>query len=229
MGEHASALVLDTLAAGLPTPAAVKAHVDGCRECTHRLDALRTKAAKVLNEPEARRRLGLLHNQLAREPSPSRWAWPVKLVAVAVPLLVVVLVLVTQPFDGGTSRVKGQAVLEVMLDGGAVSSASVGSRVTLTAGGGGAAFGAVFSVDSNGEVDIVWPPKGDISGRLEGGAREPLAQFEVTPGSFTLHAFFSNEALSLDALLRMTADAGLGAPIAPAQTSVVSKHLEVTP
>jgi hypothetical protein len=120
----------------------------------------------------------------------------------------------------GGDRVKGGAAVMVLLDGGQVTSAPLGSHVTLAVGNAGAAYCAVLSYDVNGQADIAWPAKGDLSGRLEGGPRERLAEFEVTPGSLTLRAFLTEQAVPLDALVREGGVRG---------ATVVETRLEVTP
>lgn len=224
MADHVSSLVLDTLGAGLPVEPAARAHVEGCTQCASAVSARRASAARVLERPEARRTLGLLQSRVAQKTERPARAWWVKALLIAAPIALAV-VLVTRVVDPQGERVKGATELKVLLDGAQVTRAPVGSRVTLALGGGRAAYAAVLSVDAHGEVDIVWPVKGDTSGRLTGGANEALAQFEVTPGSLTLHARLSETPLALNELMRELREAKGAAPRGP----WVSTRLEVTP
>ncbi len=223
MSEHVSPLVLDSVAAGLPVEAEARAHVAECAQCAGAVVARKAASAAFLERPEARRRLGILQSQVVVAAERPAMAWWVKVLAFAVPVAVALVLVMRVGALGGGDRVKGAAELMVLLDGGAVTSVPVGSAVTLAMGGGGAAYAAVLSVDESGGVDIVWPVKGDRSQRLEGGAREKLAEFQVTPGSLTLRAFLSDESMSLDALLRAMPDGGA------VGTRTVSMRLEVTP
>ena len=223
MSEHVSALVLDSMAAGLPVEGEARAHVDACAQCSGAVVARKAASVAFLERPEARRRLGLLQSQVVVATERPAMPWWVKVFAFAVPVAVALVLVMRLGSPGGGDRVKGAAELVVLLDGGAVTSVPVGSAVTLAMGGGGAAYAAVLSVDESGGVDIVWPVKGDRSQRLEGGAREKLAEFQVTPGSLTLRAFLSEESVSLDELVRAMPDGGA------AGTKTVSTRLEVTP
>ena len=224
MADHVSSLVLDTLVAGLTVEPEARSHVEGCAHCTSAVAARRASAARVLERPEARRTLGLLQSKVAVQAERPARAWWFKALLVAVPVALSV-VLVARVIDAPGERVKGAAVLKVLLDGAPVTRAPVGSRVKLVLGSGGAAYAAVLSADAHGEVDIVWPVKGETSGRLAGGANETLAEFEVTPGSLTLHAKLSESPLALDELMRELREAKGAAPRGP----WVSTRLEVTP
>ncbi len=223
MSEHLSALVLDSLAAGLPVEADAQAHADGCAQCSAAVVARRAASAAFLARPEARRRLGILQSQVVVAAERPAMAWWVKVLAFAVPVAVAFALVLRLGSPGDKDRVKGAAELTVLFDGGVVTSVPAGSAVTLALGGGGAAYAAVLSVDEQGGVDIVWPVQGERSMRVEGGAREKLAEFQVTPGSVTLRAFLTNEPMALQELLRAMPDGG----VAGART--VSMHLEVTP
>jgi len=224
VADHLSSLVLDTLVAGFPIEPEAQTHVDGCAQCSAAVAVRRKGAARVLEHPEARRRLGLLQSKVVLAAERPARAWWVTALAIAVPVALAVVV-ITRAVDPTGERIKGAAVLQVLLEGAPVSRAAVGSRVTLALGSAGAAYGAVLSVDAQGEVDIVWPAKGETSARLAGGASETLAQFEVTPGSLTLHARLSDAPLPLDQLMRELREAKGEAPRGP----WVSTRLEVTP
>ncbi len=225
MSEHVSALMLDSLSAGLAVDAAAKAHVDSCPACLSAVTARRTMASAMLERPEARRRLGILQSQVVVQPARPKMAWWAKLLLVSVPVaLAVGIVAMRVGAEPVGDRVKGGGALSVLVAGAPVQSATVGSKVTLALGSSGG-YAAVLAVDAHGDVDIVWPPKGDTSQRVAGGASETLAEFEVTPGSMTLHAIVSDEPLQLDRLVRATR----AGDMATLGGSVLTTHLEVTP
>ncbi len=220
MSAHLSPLALDSLAAGATIDAAAFDHVAACAQCAAALDERKAFSARVLAEPEARRRLGVLQSKVVAAASAPARPWWFKVLVFAVPVMLVAVV-VNFASTGEValgSRVKGAAQLQVLRDGVAVSSVPAGSRVELRLGGAGAKYGAVLAIDDKtGAVDIVWPPNGEQSKRLEGGASERLAEFQVTEGSMTLRAYLGDGPERLEGLVR---DAGVPS---------ASLHLEVTP
>ncbi len=205
MADHLSALALDEVSAGLTPAAGAQEHLKECAECVARLEALRVSRAAVLSSPEARRRLEALRSTAAASPAPAsigrRWRLAT---AVAAPLAAAGLVLAL--WQPGDERLKGVASLELLSSGGApVKEARVGQHVTLAVGGAGYRRAAVLAVDGAGRVSRVWPAAGTTTAPIARGARVPLEPgFEVTPGSVTLYAFFSDEPIDLGLLVRGT-------------------------
>src|SRR5262245_4429535 len=120
MGEHASDLRLDELAAGMEVPAEVRGHVGGCAVCGARLkeiEAARGRARESAGFHRVKARL--------RTPAPRRWTW-VMVGGPALAAVAAVLVLVVQPAETGT-RVKGAfSVVAVAADGSEVQRARPG-------------------------------------------------------------------------------------------------------
>lgn len=190
MGEHASDLRLDELAAGMEVPVEVRAHVGGCGVCGARLKEIEASRARARESAGFHRVKARL-----RAPAPRRWTWA----ALGVPALAAVaaaLVLVVRPPDTGT-RVKGAfSVVAVAPDGSEVRRPRPGDRLNLAVGAAGRSQVLVLGVDEAGEVDILWPPVGAHSVPAPPGARAVLQpSFTVTPGSFALYALFSNGAI----------------------------------
>lgn len=228
MADHVSSLVIDSLVAGFAVEAEASAHVALCAQCQATVSSRRSMAQQVLERPEARRRLGLLQSQVVVPAEVPKRPW-FRVLAFALPVMVVatvVLRVVLAPVGGG-DRVKGSTELRVLREGVAVTQAVVGDQVTLALGSAGPGFLAVVSVDARGDVDIVWPAKGDASSRLEGGANEVLAVFEVTPGSMTLFGFVSDEPVPLESLVQATREAKGETPSGPSGAKVVTVHLDV--
>ena len=190
MGEHATALQLDTLAAGLPIDAAVPAHVAGCPACQAKLEAVKSERAAVLRSPQ----FDVTLNRLQPTAPPQRRPWGAVLGTAAVLLLLVLGGRFLFPSDG--TILKGAATVELLKDGTPVTQAKVGDRLTLAVGGSGAPAVAVFTRDAKGAVEVLvpWAPLGP-------GARVPVGSaLEVTPGSLTVVACFGKPPIDAEAL-----------------------------
>lgn len=230
MAEHLSALALDELAAG-GEPAGARAHLDGCGECRERLEALKAMNLRLLAKPEARRALDAVRPREEAAPSRARrWA------LLALPLAAALAVFLLVPREAPEDRLKGAATVELLDEAGAVvHAARPGQRVTVAVGAAGRSHAAVFAVEAGGAVSVLWP-RGETFGPVARGARVRLEPpFEVTPGAVTLHAFFADSALPLEAAagaLREAVRAGGGAPLAVATpagawAATASARLEV--
>ena len=187
MADHLSSLQLDEAVAGLTTDPAVSAHLAQCAECASRVEQLAGSGAALLKKPEPARQLNAL---LAHRP---KRRWPLVAAAALVPLAATLLVFVSWKPDG--DRLKGATSLEVLSDSGVrIEEARVGQHVTLAVGGGGYRYAAIIAVPPSGKMTRVWPPTGAFTGPIGPGARVRLEPgFEVTPGSVTLYAFFTDE------------------------------------
>ncbi len=183
MGEHATALQLDTLAAGLPLDAAVPAHIAGCAACQAKLDAVKAERAAVERSPQFEATLKKL--QPPAEPAPRRRPLGLALAIAAVLLLLVVGGRFLFPRDDGTI-LKGGPTVELLKDGAPVTQAKVGDRLTLAVGAAGASTVAVYARDRKGRVDVLIRPQ-----PVEPGTRVPVGNvLEVTAGSIDVFACF---------------------------------------
>lgn len=190
MSDHASALQLDTLAAGLPLDAAVPAHVAGCAACQAKLEALKAERAAVMRAPQFAATLG----RLQPAPSSQRRPWGLVLAFAAMALLLVLGGRFLVPSDDGT-LLKGAATVELLKDGAPVTQAKIGDKLTLAVGAAGAPTVAVFTKDGKGQVDVLLPPT-----PVGKGTRVPVGQvLEVTDGALTVFACFGAD-LNPDAL-----------------------------
>ena len=205
---HLSALALDEAAAGIPSPTQTE-HLNACADCSAKVAQRVASASALRTTPEAERRKLLLREAAQRiersaasEEQKSPW-WslpPWMKYGVAFASLVVVVgvglrVTQTSPTPAGEEvRLKGAATVELVdARGSRVGEAKVGDAVRLRVGGAGAKFAAVLSVDEAGNVEVVWPKDSDVTRAVAPGAAVPLGEaFEVTPGSFALHAFFTD-------------------------------------
>lgn len=194
MADHLSALVLDELAAGGAAPEA-RAHLDACPECRRRLEALKALNLRLLARPEARRALDAVLPPKSAAPRATRW-WAL----IAVPLAAALAAVLLVPRQVPEERLKGVATVELLDQAGqVVPAASAGQRVTVAVGAAGHSHAAVLAVDAVGAVSVLWP-RGDAFGPVARGARVRLEPpFDVTPGAVTLHAFFADSALPLEA------------------------------
>ena len=93
-------------------------------------------------------------------------------------------------------RLKGVATVELLsATGRPLNKAAPGERVSLAVGGAGHTHAVVFSIDAAGELVQVWPA-GPQTSAIPPGARAKLEPpLEVTPGSVSLIAFFTDGAL----------------------------------
>jgi len=107
-------------------------------------------------------------------------------------------VMIVNPPVMDDTRVKGTASVELIGDAShAVKTAKVGDRLQLALGSAGKPYAIVFGVDDHGAVDAVWPLSGQRSGPAPKGARTVVSGFEVTEGSLTLVALYSDQPLDL--------------------------------
>lgn len=241
MTPHLSPLVVDELAAGLPGERQAQEHLQACAECRQAVEAATQRARALLATPEAQRRLEVLlagaPGQTRKTASRSRLRW---LMAAAIPLAaaLVLFVLPTSPPE----RVKGAATIELLdATGAAVSTVHAGQTVRLAAGHAGHPFGVVLAVEADGHVTQLWPTSGPDTAAVGGGARVVLLErVEVTPGSFTLHAFFTDAPAPVRTFadeLRALVDAAKAArtsplevrPTAPGATARATQRIEVAP
>ncbi|MHB8872593.1 MAG: hypothetical protein ACYC8T_02800 [Myxococcaceae bacterium] len=208
MADHLSALQLDEAAAGIPS-AADQAHLRDCSGCAAQVRQLEASRSALLATAESGRRLEALRQAAARAQGSGqalgpgrarRWARLGS--AVALPLAAAVLLFVVWQPDG--DRLKGAVSLELLSDSGApVQQTRVGQHVTLAVGGAGYLRAAVLAVDEGGRVSRVWPAAGTQTAPIGAGAQVRLEPgFEVTPGSVTLYAFFSDDPVELGVLVR---------------------------
>ena len=184
MSLHASQLVLDELAAGLPVPPETKAHVEACPECTARLAA--TRAAREASE----KAFGYSRTKArvtAHRPSRLSELMPFLLPVIAA---LVFFIVISIDFGGGkkdTERLKGGASIAfVSAAGQHVTEAKPGTRLSLEVGAAGNSHALVLSVDKDRAVEALW------SGELPPGAIVKLpVELEVTPGPVAVHLFLS--------------------------------------
>jgi hypothetical protein len=204
MTDHLTALELDEVAAGLTADARVLAHSSACLDCAVRLSKLQASRAALLGSPAAARKLEALRSASGARPSVSRWPRRRALAAatVLVPLAAMLLVFVTTRPDGG-DRLKGAVSVEVLTEAGQPATAvRVGQHVALAVGGGGHSRAAVLAKTDVGRVVVAWPQGGAETAPIAPGARVRLEPgFEVTPGSVTLYAFFSDAPVDLAPLV----------------------------
>jgi hypothetical protein len=195
MTNHVSDLVLDELAAGLPTDPASTEHARGCESCRSRLEALQSQRHLSRSAPAYHQVLRSL-----RPPQPVVWWRRRWFLPLAGATAAAALVLVPLNYMERGDRIKGQTSLALLKEpsgedvGGAVRP---GERVSLTVGSAGARHVLVMAVGEDGIVSKLWPLDRDESGPAPKGAAAKLAPpFLVTPGSALLMAFFSEDRLS---------------------------------
>ncbi len=195
MVEHLSALVFDTVAAGLPFAETARTHLDGCADCRARLDAVKNERASLMNS--ARFAAGL--QKVAPPPVRKVPSWTTPIIGLALAASLVAIVgYRTFASQTDTTLLKGAVSVELLKDGATpVTQAKVGDRLALVVGGAGYAQAAVFVVSLKGVVTPLsaWAP-------VAAGARVPVGSgFDVTAGSFAVIACFDNRPESTDATL----------------------------
>lgn len=189
--SHLSSLELDELIAGTQGATATE-HLASCDVCRSRYERLKSESAKLREAPQFMKTLeSLEHARPMPQPIPLRRQWWVPVALAAVAALIVAPVLLR---DGDGTRLKGSPTVEVLRDGRAITTARAGDLVTLAVGAQGKTHALLFSVESNGTVSQLWPKSGP-AGLVATGASVALdAAFRVTPGSFTVIAFFTDVA-----------------------------------
>jgi hypothetical protein len=194
MGEHLSDLVLDELS--LNPEASGAAHAQECPSCRDRLQELSRQRARIAQLPGFEHtftRVAAGRRERARRPR--RWAWIAALAGAAA------LVAALPLLPGRTQvRLKGAPAQGALLRLEAVGARAEGpllpgDRVKLVIGPARQRWAVVVSVDEKGQVSQLWPAGGGSSGAVEPG-KGVETFFEVTPGSATVWAFFSDEPLS---------------------------------
>lgn len=193
MNEHPSALVLDEVAAGLPVPPEVTAHLSGCAPCRGRLDEVQRARAAAQAHPRAAPVLDRLLEKAEAPAAKPKLKW-LHVAAVALPLAAGLALLVVnpiaQPVDD--TRLKGAPSVELLDDAGApVTRAKPGQVLTLAVGGAGLTHAVVLAIDAQG-VSTLWPKDGTTLGALAPGARVRLDTFTVTPGDVRVVALFAS-------------------------------------
>jgi hypothetical protein len=197
VAEHVSDLVLDEIAAGLGVAEESRTHVKECSECSARLKRIVEAHENAKGGADYQR---VFQRLKVRSPTPrhalARFAFLGAPLAVAAAVVILVINARTAPID---SRLKGASSLQVVRadDGALIATAHVGDRVALVAGPAGHAFGLFLGIDEQGAIEVLWPVKAEASGAVPAGAAKRLdPPFEVTPGSFAIHAFFSDQPIS---------------------------------
>ncbi len=196
MAEHLSALELDlVLTRGALDPAR-QAHLDACAAC-------RERAGREQSAAEAARSLPGHDAVLARltakaEPAGAKvlpWRKRAPVLFAAALAVAASIVFFLSPPKEEESRLKGPVSIELIgAAGEPVTHAKVGDRVELAVGAAGKPWALVLAVDDRGNVEPLWPPGGG-SGPAPKGARATLMSLEVTAGSVTLVALFTDQPL----------------------------------
>jgi hypothetical protein len=199
MSEHLSALALDEAAAGEALAPEVRAHLDGCAACAQKVQARKEQGAALVASSEGRRRLEAVSATV--EAKPARGPAPVhplvRLAFVAsLPIAAALTLFLLSPRT--VERLKGGVSVELIdSTGTAATRVVVGQRLQLAAGPAGRSFALVFTVSEGGAVTQVWPEDRRQADPIPPGSRTILIpSLEVTPGSFTVHACFADEAVS---------------------------------
>jgi hypothetical protein len=193
MSEHLSDLVLDELAlGGRPVPA----HVGACARCGTRLSRLREARNTARASGEfSRRRERVLARVDAPGPARSWFHWLRFAAPVAVAAGLAAVVLLREPSDG--VRVKGGPFVSLVRqrDGAVDAPLHPGDVVTLSVHAAPHRYALVVVTDATGAVAPLWPARGEQSG--DPAVLPATPTFVVTPGSFTLDAYFSDAPLTL--------------------------------
>lgn len=194
MSEHLSALSLDELASGVGAQPGAAEHVAACADCAAKLGALKASRDTLLASGDAARRLEAVLAKTAA-PAPRPRLKLVHVAAIALPLAAGLALLIAAPVKtNDDARLKGAVTVELDDEAGrAVNVATPGQKLTLAVGAAGLPYGAVFAVDAQGAVTVLWP-RGETMGAVDKGARVALATLEVTPGDVAVVAVFSKTA-----------------------------------
>lgn len=203
MHEHASALVLDELAAGLEVEPTWRRHLEQCARCQGKLLELRAYREQLT----ASERYEAAFARLRARSSPPRRAFFLPAAVLSAALAAAALLFVWPPQQGrGAIRLKGGAAVTVLSapSGAPISSARPGDRVVLSVDvPPGYPFCLVIGVDEAGGATQLWPSGAAKSAALPSGRATALEPgFVVTPGSLVVAAFFSRAPLDGRALRR---------------------------
>jgi hypothetical protein len=200
---------LISLLQGQPEAPDLDGHLAACDDCRERSTQLSADLSAVRFHAgfrETRQRLA------ARAASRSRRRWwsvgGVGLVAAAASVALLV-----QPVSPSGVRTKGGPVVRLVRGAGKTGPLQVGERVSLGLQPGRHRYALLLSVDTNGAVEQVWPATETQSGHLADAPEIVLQSgFDITPGSFILHAFLSDAPLpaadAAEALRRHRTNAG---------------------
>jgi hypothetical protein len=184
--EHLSDLALDLVATAaspaLIDPASL-AHLDACAQCR---DRLVSRTAPITHDMPA-------------VPPRRRWWRTVGVPAGAAVLSVAIIIAAASGSFSGSATVNGDAPALALVNpesGEPVGELMPGERVGLSIQPAGAPFVIIFSIDTEGAVDRIWPRHLAHSAPLglEPEIRPPDV-YHVTPGPAALIAFFSDRPL----------------------------------
>ena len=193
MVEHMSDFALDEL---ILAPDARHPHLAGCGQCQRRLQDRIRDYDEVTARPEFRR---TFHRVLSTHERKRSW-WPHVvggLVTAGAALLLATLVLPGSPVESG--RIKGSSRVTVMRGHHPASIVAQGDRIALVVSPAGRRHAVLVAVDEDGEVSPLWPVSAAFSGRLSGAASERLEpDFRITPGSFTVHAIYTEAPVAVE-------------------------------
>lgn len=191
MTEHASALALDEVAAGLSTGEAL-AHVQACPSCRARLAEVASGREAVLADPQLRKTFA----RLPEAPGRRRWAW-----LLAAPAVAALLFVAVRPEPG--LRAKGSAGIDLVAEPGHDAAAPrVGDRMELRLSSGNHRYVLVAAVDESGHATPLLhagPVTEARSAALAPGSRVAVPLL-VTAGAVRLVAALSDQPLSLEDL-----------------------------
>jgi hypothetical protein len=130
------------------------------------------------------------------QPKRRRWAWwSAGGLSIA---LAASLALVLTSRSEPRIRYKGRPRIELLREPDATGPVHAGEHVSLVMHAAGHPYALLMAIDEKGAVEQVWPAQGTQSGRLPPQhPDQPLEPgFEVTPGSFAVHAFLSDAPLN---------------------------------
>jgi len=225
--NHPSRYTLERLATcDLPADeaAATQAHVESCTECRTTHETLLADDAQFKTElPYAAFRIEHERRKVAQKPAPLRWRWLVPAFS-GVAALALVVMLVPRGGDSvPQTRTKGapehlrMSVLEhgQVRPGSAGETLDIGSVVQLGYDAGASTHMALFSIDSTGTVQLLFPEDQATLAPLPAGPQGTL------PFSLTLDAapeerfvaFFAAAPLPLEGLRQSLAQAGVQGPL----------------
>lgn len=176
----------------------VAAHLAACEFCRSRYSEMGKARADALASPHFAR----TRRQIEETRTRNRWKLP--LLSIALPAFALAAAIILWPRGAvEPMRTKGRVAIEVLSDGQPLKGAvAPGSEITLAVSAGGRSHVLVIGVDEAGRVETMWPPRAVESGPAPRGVRAQLPRkFLVTPGSFALHAYFSNVPLRADEVL----------------------------
>ncbi len=189
MSDHLSAFALDEVATDGGSPEAM-AHLAECQPCRERLEAVRQQHQTLKGTREFQARFEAIAATTAKAAAPN--PWPRRL-AIVLPLAAALAVFILSPI-GDDTRLKGAPTVELLAGERPTTQAKPGDRLTLAVGGAGHTHAAVFAIDAEAQLTVLWPP-GDSTAAIAPGARVPLGQpFEVTAGDVVVIASFGDRA-----------------------------------